>query len=604
MSLLKGIQQTAQQVAEAISAALQIETEIVDEGMTIIAGTGMYKEQIDSKEEGGQVEAGFLYGRVIRNNQPYFVEDARNDPSYDPSVLTGQTPELAELCCPIHYGGRVIGVIGLVAFDESQHRSLIVNKMPFLTFLQRMSELLTSKIAEQAALQNWQKATHQLEVLIQSIHEGIIAIDEKGVISTCNQTAEQLIGLKRAELIARPLEQIWPASPMLSVLSTGKGYIEQEERYQTDGRDMHFIVTARPILANEAVIGAVATFRRMADMRRLAYVLTNEPKDLYFSEIYGQSRALALVKKQAEQVARGASNILITGESGTGKSMLAAAIHSASSRRSGPFILVNCGAIPEALLESELFGYAGGAFTGARREGKAGKFELADGGTIFLDEIGDLPLHLQVKLLHVLQAKQVERIGSNQVIPIDIRVISATNKNLEEMVATREFREDLYFRLNVIPLHMPPLRDRVEDIPLLMEYFLAKHRQNTDHELLDYSPEVRHIFMKYHWPGNVRELENAIEYAVNMASSPFIGVEAIPPRITNAVYAPLPDNSPEEAHSLKDLLKRHEQLIIQEYLERYGDSLEAKRLIAEKLDIGLATLYRKLESYKLLKSEK
>jgi transcriptional regulator with PAS, ATPase and Fis domain len=198
----------------------------------------------------------------------------------------------------------------------------------------------------------------------------------------------------------------------------------------------------------------------------------------------------------------------------------------------------------------------------------------------------------------------VERIGSNQVIPIDIRVISATNKNLEEMVATREFREDLYFRLNVIPLHMPPLRDRVEDIPLLMEYFLAKHRQNTDHELLDYSPDVRHIFMKYHWPGNVRELENAIEYAVNMASSPFIGVEAIPPRITNAVYAPLPDNSPEEAHSLKDLLKRHEQLIIQEYLERYGDSLEAKRMIAEKLDIGLATLYRKLESYKLLKIEK
>ncbi|MFM1655103.1 sigma 54-interacting transcriptional regulator [Brevibacillus sp. B_LB10_24] len=604
MSLLKGIQQTAQQVAEAISAALQLETEIVDDGMTIIAGTGLYKDQIDTKEEGGQVEAGFLYGRVIRNNQPYFVEDARNDPSYDPSVMTGQTPEMAELCCPIHYGGRVIGVIGLVAFDESQHRSLIVNKMPFLTFLQRMSELLTSKIAEKAALQNWQKATHQLEVLIESIHEGIIAIDEKGVISTCNQTAEQLIGLKREQLIAKPLEQIWPASPMLTVLSSGKGYIEQEERYQLDGRDMHFIVTARPILANESVIGAVATFRRMADMRRLAYVLTNEPKDLYFSEIYGQSRALALVKKQAEQVARGASNILITGESGTGKSMLAAAIHSASSRRSGPFILVNCGAIPEALLESELFGYAGGAFTGARREGKAGKFELADGGTIFLDEIGDLPLHLQVKLLHVLQAKQVERIGSNQVIPVDIRVISATNKNLEEMVATREFREDLYFRLNVIPLHMPPLRDRIEDIPLLMEYFLAKHRQITDHELLDYSPEVRHIFMKYHWPGNVRELENAIEYAVNMASSPFIGVEAIPPRITNAVYAPLPDNSTDETYSLKDLLKRHEQLIIQEYLERYGDSLEAKRMIAEKLDIGLATLYRKLESYKLLKIEK
>ncbi|MED4582638.1 sigma 54-interacting transcriptional regulator [Brevibacillus choshinensis] len=604
MSLLKDIQQTVQQVAEAISAVLQIETEIVDDEMTIIAGTGKYKDMINMKEEEGKVEAGYLYGRVIRTNQPYFVEDARNDPSYDPSVLIGLADEWAEICAPIHYNGSVIGVIGLIAFDAKQHQSLVSNKLVLLPYLQRMSELLTSKIAEQAALNNWIKTTQKLEVLIGSIHEGIIAIDENGIITNCNQTAQQLVQKDKDELINMPIEKIWPQSPMLEVIQSGKGYIEQEEHYQCEHHDMHLIVTARPITINAEVLGVVATFRRMADARRLAYELTSEPKDLYFPEIYGKSRGLSLVKKQAEQVASGTSNILITGQSGTGKGMMAAAIHSASNRRSGPFIIVNCGAIPETLLESELFGYASGAFTGARREGKAGKFELADGGTIFLDEIGDLPLHLQVKLLHVLQSKQVERVGSNRLINVNIRVISATNKDLEEMVRTKEFREDLFFRLNVIPLHMPPLSERADDIPLLMVYFLSKYSQMSVHSPLDFSPEVKQVFINYHWPGNVRELENAIEYAVNMTTSSLIDIESIPPRIRNASSPLPPVQIGLDQHSLKDMMQEHEKQILMEMLKKYGHGLEAKRIIASRLDIGLATLYRKIEAYQLLTDEK
>ncbi|WP_103106338.1 sigma-54-dependent Fis family transcriptional regulator [Brevibacillus reuszeri] len=599
MSLLKEIQHTVQQVAEAISAVLQIETEIVDNEMTIIAGTGKYKDMINMKEEEGQVEAGYLYGRVIRTNQPFFVEDARNDPSYDPSVLTGGTEELAEVCAPIHYDGAVIGVIGLIAFDEIQRRSLLMNKLVLLTYLQRMSELLTSKISEQAALNKWIKTTQKLEVLIGSIHEGIIAIDEHGIITNCNETAEQLVQMDKQQLINTPIEQIWPNSPMLEVIQTGKGYIQQEEHYQLDQHDMHLIVTARPILIQDEVVGVVATFRRMADARRLAYELTSEQKDLFFTEIYGQSRALSLVKKQAEQVARGTSNILITGQSGTGKGMMAAAIHSASNRRTGPFIIVNCGAIPETLLESELFGYVSGAFTGARREGKAGKFELADGGTIFLDEIGDLPLHLQVKLLHVLQSKQVERVGSNRLIPVDIRVISATNKDLEEMVRTKEFREDLFFRLNVIPLYMPPLSERTEDIPVLMDYFLEKYSQMSEHSPLTFSPAVRRAFSSYHWPGNVRELENAIEYSVNMTMSSYIDMDSILPRIRNACSASQPVTAETDEQSLKNMLLDHEKQILIEMLKKYGHGLEAKRLIAAKLDIGLATLYRKIDVHQL-----
>lgn len=608
MSYLKEIQSTAQQVAEAISVALRIETEIVDDTMTIIAGTGKYKDRINTKEEGGQVEAGYLYGRVLCTNQPYFVEDARSDPSYDPSVLVGQTEEWAELCAPINYEGKVIGVIGLVAFDEAQHQFLLGHKLPLFTFLQRMSELLTGKIAGQSALRNWKKINQQLEVLIESIHEGIIAIDEHGIVTTCNEAAQGLIQYSKENLIGMPIESIWPHSPMLDVLRTGKGYMEQEERYSTPRQDMHFISTARPILIDEKVVGVVASFRKMADMRRLAYALTGETKDLFFSEIKGKSRALSLVLKQAEQVARGTSNILITGESGTGKGMLAAAIHSSSTRKNGPFIIVNCGAIPETLLESELFGYVGGAFTGAKKEGKAGKFELADGGTIFLDEIGDLPLHLQVKLLHVLQNKQVERVGSNQLLPVNVRVISATNKSLEEMVHSKEFRSDLYFRLNVIPLHMPPLRERVEDIPMLMDYFLSKYRQTIENQVIDFHSEVKELFIQYPWPGNVRELENAIEYAMNMESSPTISLDSVPQRIRQAAHPKMdPERDPvifdANPHlSLKDQLKYYEQQIILHMLEKHGYSLEAKRQIAERLDIGLATLYRKLESYQLLDS--
>ncbi|USG64587.1 sigma 54-interacting transcriptional regulator [Brevibacillus ruminantium] len=604
MSILREFQEITQQVAEAISAALQIETEIVDDTMTIIAGTGKYKERINLQEEDGQIDAGYLYGRVLTTNQPFFIEDARSDPFYDPSVLAGVTDELAELCTPIHYKGRVIGVIGLIAFTETQRRQLIHNRLAYLTFLQRMTELLTGKIAEQEAWNEWKKTFTKLETLIESIHEGIIAIDERGTIITCNHTAQQLIQRAKQDLIGTSLGEIWTDSPMLQVLQTGSGYVEQEEIYRLGDHEMHFIVTARPIHVDDRVTGVVATFRRMADMRRLAYVLTNEHKDLYFSEIIGKSRSLALVIKQAEQVARGTSNILITGESGTGKGMLAAAIHFASNRRNGPFIIVNCGAIPETLLESELFGYVAGAFTGAKREGKAGKFELADGGTIFLDEIGDLPLHLQVKLLHVLQSKQVERVGSNQLIPVNIRVISATNKNLEEMVRDREFREDLYFRLNVIPLHMPALRERVEDIPLLMEYFLAKYRELLNHPILDFTPEVRALFMHYHWPGNVRELENAIEYAVNMEVSPYIGMESVPMRIRQHHSVSGITGPGESDQPLKERILRHERQILYSMLQQYGYSLEAKKLVAEKLDIGLATLYRKLEGHRLLNDEK
>jgi transcriptional regulator with PAS, ATPase and Fis domain len=276
------------------------------------------------------------------------------------------------------------------------------------------------------------------------------------------------------------------------------------------------------------------------------------------------------------------------------------AIHHASDRHDGPFVNVNCGAIPESLIESELFGYEGGAFTDAKKGGKVGKFELADNGTIFLDEIGDLSLHLQTKLLHVLQNKEIERIGGMKAIPINVRVIAATNKNLEQMVEDGEFRADLFFRLNVIPITVPPLRNRAEDIPILMDHFLKKHVMIAQKNITTFDKETIAIMQVYSWPGNVRELENTVEYAVNMENTGKITPLSLPPRILNW------RNSLDKANglSLKKQIQMEEKSILSNMITKYGFSVKSKKIIASELDISLATLYRKLEEYNLLKNDK
>lgn len=587
-----------QLVAEAISVALKVETEIVDEEMTVVAGTGKNREKINLKEEGGSREEGYLYGRVLTHNRWYVVENAQQDPKYDPSVLDGNTEEFAEICCPIRYQGKAVGVIGLIAFTPEQRHHLVSNQESMLTFLFRMAELIESKISEMEAIHQLELTKQNLETLIESIHEGILSIDSAGRITHCNHTAEQLINRDKKQLIGQPLDSIWPGSPMLDVLLTKQGYKEKEEIYSFPSSHMHFIVTATPVMLNDQVISVVASFRRMSDVRRLAYTLTGNDTLSSFSGIKGESQAIQVLKQQAAQVAQSHSSVLITGESGTGKGVFAMGIHSYSPRNSAPFITVNCGAIPEMLLESELFGYTKGAFTGANREGKPGKFELANGGTIFLDEIGDIPLHLQVKLLHVLQYKQVQRVGGDRPIPVNVRVIAATNKNLEEMVEEGAFRSDLYFRLNVIPLYIPPLRERKEDIPPLMHHFLQKHAKLLGRNITGYSPEVTELFLHYPWPGNVRELENAVEYALNMETQPLIRKESIPQRIRRsepAIYKPL---------SLKERIFQFEGGVLQDMLKKYGTSVEAKKLIAKELNISLATLYRKLEEQTFLNIKK
>ncbi|WP_036817725.1 sigma-54 interaction domain-containing protein, partial [Photobacterium sanctipauli] len=313
-----------------------------------------------------------------------------------------------------------------------------------------------------------------------------------------------------------------------------------------------------------------------------------------FSTVIGECKKMRQLKTLITRIASSPSSVLINGESGTGKEVIANAVHNLSDRKNNPFIAINCAAIPDQLLESELFGYVKGAFTGASSKGKTGLIQAANKGTLFLDEIGDMSMTLQAKLLRVLEEREVMPIGSNKAVPVDIRIISATNRNFAEMIATNNFREDLYYRLNVIPIHLPPLKDREGDVELLIRFFLEIHTQKIGVGYPGITPEAMNRLNSYHWPGNVRELSNLIEYLVNVVpEGDQIDVDLLPPYFDNVqpkqkVEPIIHDDS---AMSLEEM----EKIRIEEAIGR----LSNRKLVAEELGIGIATLYRKIKKYGL-----
>ncbi|KQL44806.1 transcriptional regulator [Brevibacillus choshinensis] len=327
---------------------------------------------------------------------------------------------------------------------------------------------------------------------------------------------------------------------------------------------------------------------------REAYEDIDVLKNVSFDSIVGHNSGLQDVIKKARRVTNSPSTVLIRGDSGTGKELLAQAIHYESNRRKHPFVAINCAAIPENLLESELFGYEGGAFTGSRREGSIGKFEYAHKGTLFLDEIGDMPISLQAKLLRVLQERSIERIGGKKIIPIDVRVIAATHRNLEEMVEKGTFREDLYYRLNVIPLHTKPLKERRDDIVLFLKYFIRKHCRILKINELGIDPVLEQWLIQYDWPGNIRQLENAVEYMVNIAETDTIEFDDLPD------YLNKQENFDcfRRGLSLEQMIAEYEKNILQTFYfaEPYRND---KEKISQTLQISLSTLYRKLDKYQL-----
>ena len=368
-----------------------------------------------------------------------------------------------------------------------------------------------------------------LDSIVNSIFDCIVVVDRNGFVTMMNNAYGEMLNIDPRKAIGQHVSDVIENTRMHIVAQTGKAEICDMQKIG----DHNTVVTRIPIVKDGNVTGAVGkvVFRDVKELRILARKMTSLQSELeYYKEelrkvqggkytidsIIGSSEKIQWLKNTTLRAAKGNSTVLVTGESGTGKELFAQAVHYASARRHGPFIKINCASIPENLLESELFGYEEGAFTGARKGGKPGKFEMASGGTVFLDEIGDMTMPMQAKLLRVLQEREIERVGGTRTTPVDVRVIAATNRDLDTMMKGGTFRQDLFYRLNIITLHIPPLRERPEDIPELCEALLYKINRSLQFELEGVSEEAMELLCRYDWPGNVRELENVLERSINL----------------------------------------------------------------------------------------
>ncbi len=383
------------------------------------------------------------------------------------------------------------------------------------------------------------------KIIFETLMDGLIVVDPQGKILALNPAAERMTGYGADELVGKSCRILdctgcdiiakGPAEKWCGLYAKGDVRAKKCLITNKDKRIVNIIKNASILRDGDGrIIGAVETLTDMSEIVQKQQEITTLRKTLHMDQGYhgilGKSPKMQGLYELIDNVALTESPVMIYGESGTGKELVARAVHEASPRRNGPFIKVNCAALNENLLESELFGHTRGAYTGAERT-PIGRFEAAHGGTIFLDEIGDIPLATQVKLLRVLEEKEVERVGDHTPIKVDVRVISATNKTLENLIAQDLFREDLYFRINVFPLSCPPLRDRKEDIPVIVQHFIRSNNVKTGKKILGLTPEALEKLTAYAWPGNVRELRNAVEYAFVLCSSGGIGAHHLPPKI-------------------------------------------------------------------------
>ncbi|EPR9367129.1 sigma 54-interacting transcriptional regulator [Escherichia coli] len=581
-SVLMQIQPTIQRFARMLASVLQVE--IVDENLCRVAGTGAYGKFLGRQLSGNSR----LLRHVLETKTEKVVTQSRFDPLCEGCDSKENCREKAFLGTPVILQDRCVGVISLIAVTHEQQEHISDNLREFSDYVRHISTIFVSKLLEdQGPGDNISKI---FATMIDNMDRGVLVVDDESRVQFVNQTALKTLGVVQNNIIGKPIR----FRPLTFESNFTHGHMQHIVSW--DDKSELIIGQLHNIQGRQLFLMAF-------HQSHTSFSVANAPDEPHIEQLVGECRVMRQLKRLISRIAPSPSSVMVVGESGTGKEVVARAIHKLSGRRNKPFIAINCAAIPEQLLESELFGYVKGAFTGASANGKTGLIQAANTGTLFLDEIGDMPLMLQAKLLRAIEAREILPIGASSPIQVDIRIISATNQNLAQFIAEGKFREDLFYRLNVIPITLPPLRERQEDIELLVHYFLHLHTRRLGSVYPGIAPDVVEILRKHRWPGNLRELSNLMEYLVNVVpSGEVIDSTLLPPNLLNNGTTEQSDvTEVSEAHlSLDDAggtaLEEMEKQMIREALSRHN----SKKQVADELGIGIATLYRKIKKYELL----
>ncbi|EIN0461223.1 sigma-54-dependent transcriptional regulator [Escherichia coli] len=583
-SVLMQIQPTIQHFARMLASVLQLEVEIVDENLCRVAGTGAYGKFLGRQLSGNSR----LLRHVLETKTEKVVTQSRFDPLCEGCDSKENCREKAFLGTPVILQDRCVGVISLIAVTHEQQEHISDNLREFSDYVRHISTIFVSKLLEDQGLGD--NISKIFATMIDNMDQGVLVVDDESRVQFVNQTALKTLGVVQNNIIGKPIR----FRPLTFESNFTHGHMQHIVSW--DDKSELIIGQLHNIQGRQLFLMAF-------HQSHTSFSVANAPDEPHIEQLVGECRVMRQLKRLISRIAPSPSSVMVVGESGTGKEVVARAIHKLSGRRNKPFIAINCAAIPEQLLESELFGYVKGAFTGASANGKTGLIQAANTGTLFLDEIGDMPLMLQAKLLRAIEAREILPIGASSPIQVDIRIISATNQNLAQFIAEGKFREDLFYRLNVIPITLPPLRERQEDIELLVHYFLHLHTRRLGSVYPGIAPDVVEILRKHRWPGNLRELSNLMEYLVNVVpSGEVIDSTLLPPNLLNNGTTEQSDvTEVSEAHlSLDDAggtaLEEMEKQMIREALSRHN----SKKQVADELGIGIATLYRKIKKYELL----
>ncbi len=582
--MLFKIQEQIQYYAETITAITGLDVEVVDTNLMRIAGTGEYAGGIGNSIK----NAGNLLKTTLKGSKPLFIANPRESAICKGCQTKANCRELCSVCAPISDGRNTYGAMEMVCFSPASRGKVLEQRDLYVNFLSLLASSIASRVQEKQELQDISELLDAMSQVVNTSDKGIVIYDTNGEVAYHNDRAQDILHKTTGSHFEN-----------FSVAPTGFTFSDMNEyTVAKEGRQQLVVGKQAEIDSKPNRFSSVFVFDTIRSFVSKSIQVATGNFDSSLDHIVGESQQVITLKEQITATGSTNSSVLISGESGTGKELVARAIHSIGDRSDAPFVAINCGAIPDTLLESELFGYVGGAFTGALRQGQIGKFELAEGGVLFLDEISSMPLYLQVKLLRVLQERNITRLGGNRQIDVDIRIIAASNDNLDELMAQNMFRNDLYYRLNVIPIQTSPLRQRLDDLDLLVGHFVKKYCELFGKRPITLPPAIIQRMRKYDWPGNIRELENAIEYLVNMAAEDgSITENSLHAGFLQCKGEPLQcwDNQEQIQAPPVIPLKDLEQQAIMRALECYGHTTSGKKQAAQALGISLATLYRKVD---------